>query len=270
MFGRTLLLLTCALACSAGKWPTPAGGASASGDPEVLFTFDDGPHEKHTTRILDALDEHGVKAIFFWTGQRVTSKAKGREQRLALVDRAVVAGHLVGNHTSTHAKLCTVSKTVAAAEIDNNAALFGKLTGLPMLLLRVPYGARCHRLDQMLAERSLSHMHWDLDPQEYRNRSEEYALTYLKRRLRRLKDGARAIVLMHDTQPVTAKAIPKILVWIAEENVRRSKAGKRPIRILSGSSWVAEHMPTPLLGWATSSIESGHDALTAALRKLVP
>ena len=39
----------------------------------------------------------------------------------------------------------------AAEEIDNNVRIFEEASGLPMLLFRVPYGARCKRLDQMLA-----------------------------------------------------------------------------------------------------------------------
>jgi len=32
---------------------------------EVILTFDDGPHPRHTKKILDVLDRHCVKATFF-------------------------------------------------------------------------------------------------------------------------------------------------------------------------------------------------------------
>jgi peptidoglycan/xylan/chitin deacetylase (PgdA/CDA1 family) len=253
----------------ADKWPGRAGGDSASGDPELLLTFDDGPHEKNTRKILDTLEEYGHQAIFFWTGHRVLKDRKGKEERLALVDRAVSSGHLVGNHTISHAKLCTVSRDKAAQEIDEAGQLFEGLTNLPMILFRVPYGARCKRLDAMLVERDLTHLHWDLDPQEFRHHSVDTTVRYVKTRLRRLEDGQRAVLLMHDTQPVTAKALPKILVWIDSENEKRAKRGRRPIRVIEASSWVAENYSQPLFEWGHSSMVAGGRALRSAASQLL-
>lgn len=273
--GRRLLFICLCLMLAttqaeAGKWPLPAGGPSKSGDPEVLLTFDDGPHETHTSKILDTLDEHGVQGIFFWTGHRVVNQHKGLEDRQALVGRAVRTGHLVGNHTSTHAKLCVVSAADAERELDENARRYEELTGLPQILMRVPYGARCKRLDDMLAERNIEHMHWDLDPQEFRHHSADTTFAYVTRRLRRLRPGMRAILLMHDTQPATAKALPKILSWIDAENAKRETRGQRPIRIISGSEYVEEKHPVPLLAWTKSSLDTSRGAVIDAARKLLP
>lgn len=257
-------------AAEADKWPGRAGGDSASGDPELLLTFDDGPHEKHTRLILDALDEHGHQAIFFWTGRRVLAKSRGLQQRLALLDRAVESGHLVGNHTVSHQKLCTVSKAEAEREIDENALLYEELTDLPMLLFRVPYGARCRRLDKMLEQRDLTHLHWDLDPQEFRHRSADITFKYVVSRLRRLEDGKRAVLLMHDTQPAAAKALPKILDWIERENKKRRAKGRRPIRIITASDWVAEEYELPLFAWGEQSARASGSALREAVARLLP
>src|SRR5690242_21296661 len=37
----------------------------------VALTFDDGPSPEHTSRVLDLLDEAGVKATFFLIGRKV-------------------------------------------------------------------------------------------------------------------------------------------------------------------------------------------------------
>jgi peptidoglycan/xylan/chitin deacetylase (PgdA/CDA1 family) len=39
--------------------------------PGATLTFDDGPHPEGTPAILDALDEGGVRAIFFLVGEQV-------------------------------------------------------------------------------------------------------------------------------------------------------------------------------------------------------
>ncbi len=253
---------------AAAGWPKPAGGESASGDPEVLFTFDDGPHEKHTAAILDTLDRHGVKAIFFWVGWRI-SKGKRAATRRALVERAVREGHLVANHTISHPNLCQIKAKQAAEEIDENSRVYEEVSGLPLLLFRAPYGAYCKRLVRMLGDRHIDHMHWDIDPQEWSHHDAKRTANFVTGKLKHLK--GRAIVILHDTHRVTVRALPKILTWIEEENERRRKSGKkRPIRIISGSDLVGERLATKVLGWAADSSMTSVIRLERVLERLVP
>ncbi|MEM9489054.1 MAG: polysaccharide deacetylase family protein, partial [Myxococcota bacterium] len=178
---------------AAARWPTPAGGPSASGDPEVLFTFDDGPHGKHTPAVLDELAKRGATAIFFWVSWRLNHGDVAVNREIVL--RTVREGHLVANHTINHPNLCTISEAEAAVEIDGNGAEFERATGLPMLLFRAPYGAHCKRLERMLADRSLEHIHWDIDPQEWRHHNTTRTANFIIITLKRL-DG-RAIVSLH-------------------------------------------------------------------------
>ena len=227
------------------NWPQPAAGPSASGDPEVVFTFDDGPHEDTTPQILDTLAKHRVHGLFFWTGWRVQGGRSIHDRRRAAVTRAVAEGHMVGNHTVNHAHLCSVPAPDAEMEIDENASLLGSLTGLPMLLIRVPYGDRCQRLETMLDARGLRHLHWDMDPLEWEpTASSNSTRDYLIDKIRHLK--GRGVVLLHDTKYGTAKALPQVLDWIETENQRRVAAGERPIRILSFADLAREQIPLPV------------------------
>ncbi|MBQ4097594.1 MAG: polysaccharide deacetylase family protein, partial [Clostridia bacterium] len=61
----------------------------------VYITFDDGPSEKSTLKLLDILDTYGVKASFFTTG---TSLIKYPAGLSAIVGR----GHDLGCHTVSH------------------------------------------------------------------------------------------------------------------------------------------------------------------------
>ena len=67
----------------------PPGGNLA------LLTIDDGPHPQHTPAILDLLDRHHIKALFFLVGERAA-------QHPQLVREIVARGHEIGNHTQTH------------------------------------------------------------------------------------------------------------------------------------------------------------------------
>jgi peptidoglycan/xylan/chitin deacetylase (PgdA/CDA1 family) len=245
LFAAALLVASTPSADARSNWPQPAAGPSASGDPEVIFTFDDGPHEDHTPVILDTLAQHHVHAIFFWTAWRVLGEKPIHERRRAAMRRAVAEGHMVGNHTVHHAHLCHVPEADAATEIDENASVFAGLTGLPMTLIRVPYGDRCKRVEGMLEARGLHHLHWDMDPLEWEPTASTVSTRdYLIDKIGHLR--GRAVILMHDTKWDATKALPQVLDWIDAENERRSTTGERPIRILSFADLARENVPAPI------------------------
>src|ERR1051325_5595173 len=91
---RGLVTATIALAAASGAaakgWPTPAAGDSASGGPEILFTFDDGPNLKTTPLVLDTLARHHIHAVFFLVGEM----AENKNPRVpALIHRILREGH---------------------------------------------------------------------------------------------------------------------------------------------------------------------------------
>ncbi len=250
------------------RWPKPAAGPSQSGGPEVVFTFDDGPHEVYTGRILDALAAHHVQAIFYWVGRRVLHDRPVDRVRKALVARAVREGHLVGNHTVHHVQLCQGDAREAEREIDRNRELLEAAARMPVVMFRVPYGAFCKRLVRMLAERRLEHMHWDIDPQEYNGLSSAGTAEHVIHQLEKLE--GRAVLLMHDTHGVSARALPTILDWIDKENRRRRAGGQRPIRILSGADLVEERLAGELWSWGAETARSAEARFGQALGGLIP
>src|SRR6266853_6796154 len=68
-------------------------------DPQQMaLTFDDGPNDPHTMRLLDVLAKHNAKATFFLIGRYV--------RQCPEIARAVLAaGHEIGNHTYSHPNL---------------------------------------------------------------------------------------------------------------------------------------------------------------------
>ncbi len=252
------------------SWPRPAAGESHSGDPEVIFTFDDGPHERYSAMILDTLARHGVSAIFYWVGHRIDDHrrdSKKRRRRRVLIQRAIDDGHLIGNHTVNHVHLCHQSID-AAAEIDQNDSLYERLAEFPIVLFRAPYGDRCRRLEVLLGERGFTHLHWDIDPREYNGLTAEGTAAYVIGRIKTLR--GRAVVLMHDTKGASARALPRILEWIDLENQRRQTIGKRPIRIMSGSDLLIESQHGPLWSWGEETAVAARGLLGRAVTSLVP
>jgi peptidoglycan/xylan/chitin deacetylase (PgdA/CDA1 family) len=64
---------------------------------DLTLTFDNGPDPDVTPRVLDILEERGIKTTFFVIGEKL---ADPRRRDLAV--RAHAEGHWIGNHTFTH------------------------------------------------------------------------------------------------------------------------------------------------------------------------
>jgi len=110
----------------------------------ITLTFDNGPTAETTPMVLDTLARHAARAVFFVVGRRIQDPAGWR-----LAARARREGHLVGNHTYSHARQFGDMETPADAidEIETTQTLLGDLAG-PEKLFR-PYG-RGGSLDRRL------------------------------------------------------------------------------------------------------------------------
>src|SRR5450755_3348169 len=72
-------------------------GLEAS-SPYAALTYDDGPNDPWTLRLLEVLDRHSVKATFFLIGRFVA-------QRPDIARAIAQAGHAIGLHTWNHPNL---------------------------------------------------------------------------------------------------------------------------------------------------------------------
>jgi peptidoglycan/xylan/chitin deacetylase (PgdA/CDA1 family) len=212
-----------------------------TGDPELIFTFDDGPNPKLTPLVLDALAKYHIKAVFFMVGEMAANK-----DAPPIIDRILREGHIIANHTMTHGDLCRIKEDArAAAEIDDGQKAIEQVAGIHVTWFRAPYGVRCDRVDAMLTERGITHFHWDLDPQEWRHGNTKKTVEYVTKQLARMK--GRNVLLMHDIKKATVEALPQILEWLAAENNRRKELRLRRIRIISAPELALERLPPELV-----------------------
>src|SRR6266481_1987740 len=97
----------------------------ASGNPdEIALTYDDGPNDIATERLLEVLAHHNVRATFFLIGRYV-------RQRPEIVRAVSSAGHLIGNHSMTHPWLAWQSATRIREELAGCNALLEDTLGVP-------------------------------------------------------------------------------------------------------------------------------------------
>ena len=197
------------------------------------MTFDDGPAVDKTPKILDVLDQHQIKAVFFINGWHLQGKSAVAEKSRELLREELRRGHAVGNHTIHHYFLCGHYYIKQAyQEIEGNAALIQDAIGQRPDLFRTPYGAHCPTLNALLSGYGIKPIGWDIDPQDWKVKNAPKIEAYIERALSRLQSG-RKIVLFHDIQAATVIALPHILDWLDQENARRVQAHERPIKIIN-------------------------------------
>ena len=101
---------------------------------EIVLSFDDGPDDNYTPRILDILKEGNVPAAFFVIGLNA-------EKNLNILKRIYDEGHEIGNHSFSHPNLADISTERAELELKVTRKIIESVTGHTTLLFRPPYNA---------------------------------------------------------------------------------------------------------------------------------
>ncbi len=113
------------------------GGVVRCGDGrsrQIALTFDDGPNEPFTSRILDILKEYGIKATFFLIGENA-------ERFPELCQRIRKGGHIIGNHSYCHSWWLALSRGKdIAEELQLAQEVIYRASGGKPELFRPPYG----------------------------------------------------------------------------------------------------------------------------------
>ena len=168
--------------------------------PIVAMTFDDGPHETLTPRLLDILKERDVKATFFVVGRNVAEYPE-------IAKRIVNEGHEIANHTWSHPWLTRLSDASVRRQLQKTSDAIEEYTGVKPVLFRAPYGAlRKSQRVWIFKEFGYPEILWTVDPLDWK-RPGASVVTH------RIVDGASpgAIILAHDIHRSTIDAMPATL-----------------------------------------------------------
>ena len=121
--------------------------------PRLTLSFDNGPDPDITPRVLDVLRDRGLAAHFFVLGRRLVD-ATGRR----LVERARDDGHLIGNHSFSHAVPLGHDPRPDAAdrEIAATEVLLGPIVPGPRRFR--PFGGGGALGPHLLSRRAVDHL----------------------------------------------------------------------------------------------------------------
>ncbi|MGE5364637.1 MAG: polysaccharide deacetylase family protein [Bacteroidota bacterium] len=152
---------------------------------KILLTFDDGPTEECTEEILNELNRHGIKAVFFTVGNNVRKYPE-------LVRLLIEQGHAIGNHTVNHQDIWFADESFIKKEVEDFNVLMKDKFDYDVKYFRPPHGRFDHRSSKILKVRGLKIVMWSLLTVDYKNNfnTVKYAVNHYLRR--------NSIVVLHD------------------------------------------------------------------------
>jgi len=175
----------------------------------VTLSFDNGPHEEITSRVLDVLARHAVKASFFVLGEKLKQSTLYRQAQ-----RAKDAGHWIGNHSMTHTIPLGQDRRPDVPEREIGAAqdLIGSLAN-PDKLFR-PFGGGGH-LDRRLLSRAardyltreeFTCVLWNVVPRDW-----EEPEAWVERALQACVVEPEALIVLHDHLPAAMSKLDRFI-----------------------------------------------------------
>ena len=99
----------------------------------IALSFDDGPNDIITPKVLDLMQEFNVPGSFFVIGQNIN------ESTAKQMTRAISLGCEIQNHSLTHSMMTQLSKEEIAEEIKKTDDLIEKYTGVRPWMFRPPF-----------------------------------------------------------------------------------------------------------------------------------
>lgn len=174
----------------------------------VALTFDDGPDNYYTVKILDILKREHVHATFFVVGKLV-------KRNPDVVKRILREGHCLGNHSWDHPSFTKLTDSEITDELRRTNALVKQITGKTMILVRPPFGAMNARVKHDITAQGFKIIHWSLDTKDWRGLSEQTIYQTVEHRL-----DPGDIILQHSAGSNhlngTVEALPQIIHLLKE------------------------------------------------------
>jgi peptidoglycan/xylan/chitin deacetylase (PgdA/CDA1 family) len=177
----------------------------------VLLTFDDGPKDHATLDpLLDALDKHHAKAIFFVNGYRVKEHPELLKE---INDRKQV----IGNHSWDHIELKKEKAPKIKEQIETVQTIVKEITGKTPVFFRPPFASANDAVHQITKDNGLLFMTWsngslDWDMKKVPENKRPQAI--IDNVLKQLHPGSN--ILMHEL-PWTAATLDNLLTELEKK-----------------------------------------------------
>src|SRR5882672_1106759 len=153
---------------------------------QIALTYDDGPNDPHTLKLLEVLARHDVRATFFMIGRYV-------RQRPDIAHEVARAGHVIGNHSMTHPLLIFQSAARTRTELVECRTALTEAVGEHSNLFRPPFGGRRPATLRIAGDLGLETIMWNVTGYDWNTPP---AAQVEKKVIRKMRGGD--VILLHD------------------------------------------------------------------------
>ena len=196
-----------------GQWFGRTLASGTPGSKQLALTFDDGPNDPHTLKLIEVLAKHNVHATFFMIGRYV-------RERPDIARAVAAAGHVVGNHTFTHPRLIFQSEAQTRAELTNCRQALQDTIGTHSNLFRPPFGGRRPATLRIAHELGFETVMWNVSGHDW---NASPASVIESKVARRIHAGGGDIILLHDGGHRALGAGRAQTVIVTDNLIRRLK-----------------------------------------------
>lgn len=174
----------------------------------IALTFDDGPDRDITAKVLDVLNSHNSKAVFFVIGKKA-------EAQPDLIRRIIAEGHVIGNHTYGHSDYYDFfSPSAMARDINRTNDVIFKICGISIAWFRPPYGVTNPMVKKALRLTKCFPVGWSIRGLDTVKKDPDKII----KRLSHVRSGD--IVLLHDTRKEMPEILERFLTVVKEKGLK--------------------------------------------------
>ena len=178
---------------------------------KVALTFDAAWGSDKTLKIVDTLNEAGIKGTFFLVGFWI-------EQNEDKVKKIADAGFDIGTHSNTHPKMSSLSQAKLSEEFETSISKITNITGNPVKFFRAPFGDYNDAVLNTASGLGLKTIQWDVDTLDWKGLSANEIFSRVKSNV---KNGS--IILCHNNSDHILEALPLIISYLKDEGYQMVK-----------------------------------------------
>jgi peptidoglycan/xylan/chitin deacetylase (PgdA/CDA1 family) len=152
---------------------------------KILLTFDDGPTEAVTLKILSILRANNIKSVFFCVGNNIIKHP-------SLTEKIFEDGHTIANHTMNHKLLTRMNREESIKEVQPFNDLMKEKFSNEVKYFRPPQGRFNLNTNSLMKKLGLKCVMWSLLTYDYENNFDKVKFSidnYLKKN---------SIIVFHD------------------------------------------------------------------------
>ncbi len=181
----------------------------------IALTFDDGPDERVTPRVLDVLKSHGIGAAFFCVGSKVFRYPE-------IIGRMDAEGHIIGGHTYSHHTFFDLfSVRKMTEEMTKTEKIIRRIIRKKIRMFRPVYGVTNPMLAKALNKMNYTAIGWSLRSRDTVIHDGQKLFDRLTGRL-----GKSEIILLHDTKMHMVPVLDKFIIFAKENHYRFERLDK--------------------------------------------